>query len=139
MLNSLFGPIGVIFEELFKEIGSITGKSSEDKTLMDEFDSFPGFRFEREGDSYIAVLSNLPSPLSHEDFSIEVNDKNRLLKLAIIQNSEKGESDGKTSCEESSVMRISYHTFVPGDADIEKMSAVLSNNVLTVTVPVVES
>ena len=139
MLNSLFGPIGVIFEELFKEIGSMTGKSSEDKGLMDEFDSFPGFRFEREGDSYIALLSNLPSSLSDEDFSIEVNDKNRLLKLAIIHRTHEGENDGKTTREEVSIGRTSYYAFVPRDVDIEKMSAVLSNNVLTITVPVIES
>lgn len=139
MLNSLFGPIGVIFEELFKEIGSITGKSSEDKTLMDELDSFPGFRFEREGDSYIAVLSNLPSSLNYEDLSIDVNDKSRLLKLAIIHRTNEGESDGKITRKEGSIGRTSYHILVPRDADIEKISAVLSNNVLTVTVPVIES
>lgn len=131
-----------MFEELFKEIDSITDKSTEDKTLKDEFDSFSVFRFERferEGDSYIAILSNLPSSLNYEDLSIDVNDKSRLLKLAIIHRTNEGESDGKITRKECSIGRTSYHTFVPRDADIEKISAVLSNNVLTVTVPVIES
>lgn len=139
MLNSMFGPIGAIFEELFKENDSITDKSTEDKTLKDEFNSFPRFRFEREGDSYIAIKSNLPSSLNYEDLSIDVNDKSRLLKLAIIHRTNEGENDGKITHEEYSIRRTSYYTVVPRDADIEKMSAVLSNNVLTVTVPVIES
>lgn len=130
MLKSMFGPISSIFEELFKEIDSITDKSTEDKTL---------FRFEREGDSYIAILSNLPSSLNYEDLSIDVNDKSRLLKLAIIHRTNEGESDGKITRKEGSIGRTSYHILVPRDADIEKISAVLSNNVLTVTVPVIES
>lgn len=139
MLKSMFGPISSIFEELFKEIDSITDKSTEDKALKDEFDSFSVFRFEREGDSYIAIRSNLPSSLNYEDLSIDVNDKSRLLRLAIIHRTNEGENDGKITREEVSIGRTSYYTFVPRDADIEKMSAVLSNNVLTITVPVIES